>query len=62
IMERLCRTILGVEDIKYARQTPQDWYDHYKKYLQRMVTLNNLEFVKKHYPKGSILLAVQSAD
>ncbi|SPF35912.1 hypothetical protein SBF1_1580006 [Candidatus Desulfosporosinus infrequens] len=25
IMKRLCRTILGVEDIKYASQTPQDW-------------------------------------
>lgn len=60
IMERLCRSILGIEDIQYASQSPQDWYDTYKRSLQRMVTLNSPEFVQKHNPKGAILLSVHS--
>jgi len=60
-MERLCRSILGVEDIKYADNNPQDWYDTYKEHVQRLVALNSLEFVQQHYPKGSLILTHSSS-
>lgn len=56
IMERLCREILGAEDIKYAGVTPQDWYDTYKAHLQRIAESNSLQWVKEHYPQGSLVL------
>jgi hypothetical protein len=56
IMESLCRKILGAEDIKYANTDPQDWYDTYKAHMQTMVEKNSIEFVKKNYPKGSLVL------
>lgn len=57
IMERLCRTILGSEDIQYESINPQDWYDHYKAHTQRIVELNSLKWVKDNYPKGSLVLS-----
>ncbi|MEA1959741.1 MAG: M56 family metallopeptidase [Bacillota bacterium] len=57
IMERLCRKILWEEDIQYASSDPQDWYDTYKAYTQRLVELNSLEFVKEHSPKASLVLS-----
>ena len=61
IMERLSRTILGSEDIKYLSKNPQDWYDTYKEHIRKLVTLNSLEFVQQHYPKGSLILSPSSS-
>lgn len=60
IMERLCRSILGGEDIKYLSKNPQDWYDTYKKTIQRLVALNSMEFVQQHNPKGSLISSLQT--
>ncbi|PKM76567.1 MAG: hypothetical protein CVU90_11450 [Firmicutes bacterium HGW-Firmicutes-15] len=60
IMENLCRNILGEEDIKYASQDPQDWYDTYKANIIRGLEENSSEFVKKNNPKGSIVLDLKS--
>ena len=57
VMVNLCRTILGSEDIKYANATPQDWYDTYKVYIQRMADKNGLDWVQQNDPKGSLILA-----
>lgn len=57
ILESLCRKILDGEDIKYASQNPQDWYDHYKAHLRSIAGKNSPDFVKKNYPKGSLVLA-----
>lgn len=57
IMERLCRNILGSEDIKYANANPQDWYDTYKKHMQRIAAQNSLEWVQQNNPKGSLILS-----
>jgi len=56
IMESLCRNILGSEDIKYLSADPQDWYDTYKAHMHSMLEKNTYDFVKKSYPKGSIVL------
>ncbi len=56
IMERLCRNILGGEDIRYANTDPQDWYDTYKAHMLSMLEKNSLEFIKSNNPKGSIIL------
>ncbi len=60
LMEKLCRSILGGEDIRYASKNPQDWFDTYKKYIQRIATLNSLEFVRQHNPKGSMILDLET--
>jgi hypothetical protein len=57
ILESLCRKILGGEDIKYASENPQDWYDNYKAHLRSIAKKNSLEFVKKNYPKGLLVLS-----
>jgi bla regulator protein blaR1 len=59
LMEKLCRSILGPWDITYANN-PQDWYEHYKKYTQRLTMLNSLEFVQQQNPKGSLILSLGS--
>jgi len=56
IMERLCRTILGGEDIKYANSNPQDWYNTFKAHVQRIAGLNSVEWVKANYPKSGLIL------
>ncbi len=56
IMESLCRTILGGEDIKYASTDPQDWYDTFKAHIQKIADLNSLEWVKENCPKASLVL------
>lgn len=53
----LCKTILGSEDIGFLSATPQDWYDTYKVDMQIMVDKNGLDWVQKHVPKGSLILA-----
>ncbi|HWP96581.1 MAG TPA: hypothetical protein VN426_06995 [Syntrophomonadaceae bacterium] len=58
IMEKLCRTILGGEDIKYASKNPQDWYDTYKAHTLRIAGLNSPAWVKDNYPKAGVLLDV----
>lgn len=55
IMERLCRDILGGEDIKYANSDPQDWYDVLKEHMQGLASRNSLEFVQKSYPKAAFI-------
>lgn len=60
IMEKLCRSILGGEDIKYLSKNPQDWYDTYKEHIRKLAALNGLEYVQKHYPKGSLVLSPTS--
>ena len=57
IMVSLCRTILGGEDISYANKTPQDWYDTYKVYMQRIVNKNGIDWVHQNSPKGSLILS-----
>lgn len=56
IMVKLCRQILGEEDIKYASLSPQDWYNTLKEHMQALATKNSLEFVQKNYPKASLIL------
>ena len=55
IMMKLCRTILGGEDIKSAVTTPQDWYDSYKDHIQRLVNENGIDWVHQNAPKGSLI-------
>lgn len=57
IMEKLCRSILGGEDISYANKDPQDWYDAYKELAQTLVSKNSLEWMKEHNPKASLVLS-----
>jgi hypothetical protein len=56
IMERLCRTILGNEDIKYVSTSPQDWYKSFKEHMQELTIKNSLEFVQKMYPKAAFIM------
>lgn len=61
IMMRLCREILFEEDISYATNDPQDWYDTYKEHVQKMAELNSVEWMKENYPKSGVLLDVTAA-
>ena len=56
IMEGLCRTILGGEDISYANSDPQDWYDHYRALTLKLYQKNSAEFLRNSSPKAYILL------
>lgn len=56
IMERLCREILGKEDIKYANADPQDWYNVFKEHMQGLAAKNSFDFVQKNYPKAAFVL------
>ncbi|MCT4598836.1 MAG: WG repeat-containing protein [Vallitalea sp.] len=56
IMEKLCRRILGEEDIKYVATSPQDWYNEIKEHTEVLATKNSYEFVRENYPKTVFLL------
>jgi BlaR1 peptidase M56. len=58
IMQNLCWDILGDDNIQYASKNPQDWYDTFKKHVQRIAASSSIDFVKANNPKYGVLLDV----
>ena len=58
IMQNLCWDILGNDNIQYSSKNPQDWYDTFKKHVQRIAASSSIDFVKANNPKYGVLLDV----
>jgi len=58
IMQNLCWDILGEDNIQYASKDPQDWYDTFKKHVQRIAASSSVDSVKANNPKYGALLDV----
>jgi beta-lactamase regulating signal transducer with metallopeptidase domain len=58
IMQNLCWDILGEDNIQYTSKDPQDWYDTFKKHVQRIAASSSVDFVKANSPKHGALLDV----
>jgi len=58
IMQNLCWDILGDDNIQYSSKNPQDWYDTFKKHVQRIAASSSIDFVKANNPKYGVLLDV----
>jgi len=43
IMQNLCWDILGEDNIQYASKDPQDWYDTFKKHVQRIAASSSVD-------------------
>jgi beta-lactamase regulating signal transducer with metallopeptidase domain len=46
IMQNLCWDILGEDNIQYASKDPQDWYDTFKKHVQRIAASSSVDSLR----------------
>jgi len=56
IMQNLCWDILGEDNIQYASKDPQDWYDTFKKHVQRIAASSSVDSLRTTNPEYGALL------
>ena len=56
IMLSAMRDLLGGEDMGLETDTPQEWFDQWKKQTQTLLEKNDMDFMKNNYPKAYLLL------